>query len=105
MSGRGIDYVSDPYNVTFNAGETEVTLNISIIDDNILESNENFNATVNPVLLPIEVFVASNTGYATVIIVDDDGTYIYTRICILCIFYELACIWDFYIKLISVMRW
>jgi len=101
LSGRGIDYVSDPYNVTFNAGETEVTLIISIIDDNILESNENFNVTVNPVSLPIEVFVASNTGYATVIIVDDDGTYI----CILCNFYELACIWDYYIKLISVMRW
>ena len=71
--GRGIDYGSEPYNVIFHAGETDVTLNISIIDDDILENDENFNVTVNPILLPIDVIIASNTGYSTVTILDNDG--------------------------------
>ena len=69
--GGGVDYVSESYNVTFHAGETDVTLNISIIDDDILENDENFIVTVT--LIPINVVIASNTGYSTVTIMDNDG--------------------------------
>ena len=71
--GGGVDYVSEPYNVIFYAGETDITLNISIIDDDILENDESFNVTVNPTLLPIDVIIANNIGYSTVNIVDNDG--------------------------------
>ena len=68
-----IDYDSGPYNVTFIAGEISVTLNISINDDRILESDETFDVTINTALLPINVDVVNNVRDVTVTIVDDDG--------------------------------
>lgn len=73
VTGGNVDYGSGPYNVTFQAQETSVTLNISITNDNIVESDENFNVAVNPALLPIDVVIANNTGHTIVTIVDDDG--------------------------------
>ena len=59
--------------MTFHAGEISVTLNISINDDQTLESDENFIVTINTTLLPSNVSVVDNAGSATVTIVDDDG--------------------------------
>ena len=42
-----MDYDSGPYTVTFAAGETIVTFNIPITDDDILEGNENFTLIIN----------------------------------------------------------
>ena len=53
------------------AGATMVPFNISIFDDNILEGNEDFDITIIPSSLPIDVS-RGNPGTATVNIVDDD---------------------------------
>ena len=66
-----MDYDSGPYIVTFPAGVTTTTFNVSINDDNILEYNENFTLTINSCPLPDGV----SPGYpkeATVTIVDND---------------------------------
>ena len=65
------DYDSEPYNVTISAGTTVAAFNISINNDNILESNENFILTVDPSSLPEDVTLGS-LFQATVTIVDTD---------------------------------
>ena len=79
-AGGGEDYDSGPYSVKFNAGMTEVTLNVSIVDDDILERNETFrnetfNLTVNVSSLPNKVSVGDH-GQATVTIMDNDSKYV-----------------------------
>ena len=78
-TGEGEDYDSGPYRVKFNPGMTEVALDVSIVDDNVLEGNENFNLTVNISSLPSRVNVG-DPGQATVTIVDDDDGNVYTVI-------------------------
>ena len=72
LTGGDVDYSSGPYTVTFPAGVTRVSFNISITDDIVLEGDENFNLTIDPSSLPSRVSVI-NLGQATVTIVDDDG--------------------------------
>ena len=77
-----MDYTSGPYSVTFPAGVMSVPFNISIIDDNILEDNENFTLTINS-SLPTGIMVG-NPGQATVPIVDNDGKCCYSfSLCII----------------------
>ena len=57
--------------MTFPAGVTEVSLNISILDDNILEDVEQFVLIIGP-STPPRVFVGS-FDQATIIIEDNDG--------------------------------
>ena len=70
--GGGEDYHSGPYSVKFIVGMTEATLNVSIVDDLISESSENFTLTINASSLPNKVFV-SDYGESTLTIVDNDG--------------------------------
>ena len=65
------DYVSGPYYVTFLASQTIVVFNVSIIVDDLVEGNENFNLTINSSSLPSSVTVG-DPDEATVTIVDDD---------------------------------
>jgi len=67
-----VDYNSGPYPVTFLAGETSVTFDVPITDDNILEGNENFTLTIDQSSLPTNVNRGDH-GEATVTIVNDDG--------------------------------
>ena len=71
MAGHS-DYVAGPYTVKFNAEVTEVSFNVSIHDDNILEKTETFSLAINHSSLPNNVTVG-DPGQATVTIVDDDG--------------------------------
>lgn len=58
--------------MTFPAGMTEVSFNITIIDDTTLEYNETFFLTILQSSLPSDV--ATGLPFqATMIIVDDDG--------------------------------
>ena len=69
----GNDYGFGPYTVTFPAKEVRAVLNISIIDDKILEMNETFNLIVDESSLPnIEVLAFPPYDSASVIIVEDD---------------------------------
>ena len=65
-----VDYDSGSYNVTFLAGMTSESLNISITDDDILENNENFYLAIDESLSSI---TAGSTDRAIVNILDDDG--------------------------------
>ena len=66
------DYGAGPYNVTFLAGETAVTFDVTIISDGTLEGNENFNLFIDQASLPDRV-IRGILGLASVTIVDDDG--------------------------------
>ena len=65
-----MDYTSGPYTVTFPAGQTNVTLNIPINNDMILEIDEIFMLTIDETL-PDGV-TRGDPFEATVNIVDDD---------------------------------
>lgn len=71
ITGGGVDYVSGPYMVTFFAGVTSTSFNITINDDTISEGNESFTLTIDPTSLPdgVTLFNPSST---IVTIVDDD---------------------------------
>ena len=67
-----VDYISGSYSVTFLAGMTNVSLNISLIDDDVLEINENFYLSIDEDSLPTSI-TAGITDRTIVNIVDDDG--------------------------------
>jgi len=67
-----MDYDSGPYPVTFLAGVTNVTFDVPIHDDSILEGNENFILTIDLSTLPTDGVTVGDLGSATVTIVDDD---------------------------------
>lgn len=69
----GVDFSSGPYTVTFPARMTQVSLDVPLTDDNILEGDETFLLVFAS--LPNGV-TDSNPFYAEVTIVDDDGIYI-----------------------------
>ena len=71
LTGGGVDYDSGPFDITFPAGETLAIFNVSIIDDNIMEGNENFTLSINSSSLPNGVAIG-DPGHTTVIIIDDD---------------------------------
>ena len=68
----GVDYIAGPYPVNFPTGHTNATLNVTIIDDNISEGNENFNLTIESSSLPSKVNI-NDLAEAIVTIVDNEG--------------------------------
>ena len=68
----GSDYVTGPYNVVIPAGETNVKFTVTIMDDNILETDETINLAINSNMLPSKITQA-NPDRAVVTIVDNDG--------------------------------
>ena len=67
-----MDFIPGPYIVQFDVGVTTARFNVSINDDNILESNETFNLGINMSSLPSGI-VVGNPGQSTVTILDNDG--------------------------------
>ena len=68
--GDGDDYVSGPYNVTIPAGQTTVSFDVSIIDDNIYEQSEQFEVLIEQISTLGGVHIGSSY-VATVVIADD----------------------------------
>ena len=66
------DYESGPYNVTFFAGTTTTSFNVSINNDYVLENDETFHLTIRPPSAPDGVIVDSLVQ-TTVTIEDFDG--------------------------------
>ena len=66
------DYESGPYNVTFFAGTTAASFNVSIINDDVLENDETFHLTIRPPSAPDNVIVGEPVQ-ATVTVADFDG--------------------------------
>ena len=73
MIGRGVDYNSGPYSVMIITGETSASLNIAIIDDNILENQEQFTLSINKSSLTSNVMLGDHDETTVIIIMDDDG--------------------------------
>ena len=72
-----MDYDPGPYNVTFLANHTSAPLNVTIINDKILENNEMFDLIINSSSLrtPCSRVNIGVPFLATVTIVNDDGNY------------------------------
>ena len=71
--GSDVDYASGPYTITFGVQVTNVSLNISIINDEILEGDETFYLTIDPSSLHNYTNVGVGSLFqATVIIAEDD---------------------------------
>ena len=75
VTGGGVDYGSGPYTVTIPAGQTSVSFDVAIIDDNILETTEDFTLTIIQSSLPTGV-TRDNPFRATVTIQDNDREYL-----------------------------
>jgi len=71
-TGTDNDYGPGPYNITIPSGDVRVSFDISIADDTILETSEEFLLRIDPSSLPDGVTVGSESN-ATVIIVDNNG--------------------------------
>jgi len=72
ITGGGVDYVSGPYTVTFPVGQSSVSFDVLINNDNLLEDDEIFTLTIMQNTLPNRVSRGS-TSQATVTIVNNDG--------------------------------
>ena len=67
-----MDYNSGSYEILFAAGETSVSFNISIFEDETKDDNEMFVLTIINKMLPDRVS-AGNPNMSTVIIADTTG--------------------------------
>jgi len=67
-----VDYGPGPYDVRIPAGDTSVTFDVPIVDDDILENDEDFDLTIVRGSLPDGV-TRGNPGTSTVTIINDDG--------------------------------
>ena len=72
ITDGGVDYDSGPYTVTFPVGQSSVSFDVLINNDNILEDNEIFTLTIMQNALPNRV-TRGSTSQATVTIVNNDG--------------------------------
>ena len=68
----GDDYTSGPYDVVIPTGQVQVQFSVSIKDDNIAESNENFALIINSTSLSHKI-TAINPQRVIVTIVYNDG--------------------------------
>jgi len=71
-TGAENDYNPGPYNVMLSSGNVRISFNISIEDDTILETSEEFLLSIDPLSLPDGITVGSESN-TTVIIVDNNG--------------------------------
>ena len=68
----GGDYVFSSTDVVIPAGNTRMKLSVSIMNDNTVETDENFILMISSNLLPNKIS-ATTPERATITIVDDDG--------------------------------
>ena len=66
------DYISGPYEVLFVSGRTDNILNITIVDDNLLEPVESFNLTIDSLSGDATI---GNLDNVMISIIDNDGKY------------------------------
>ncbi len=67
-AAAGVDYVAKSGTVTFAAGETSKSIEVSLVDDDVVESDEAFSLTL---IDPANVFLGSSNA-ATITITDND---------------------------------
>ena len=62
-----------PFPVTFLAGSTTALFDVSIVNDNVLESDENFTLTVNSSSISDTRVTVGSPSDSTITIMDDEG--------------------------------
>ena len=77
-SPAGSDYMSTTVEVTFAAGSTRATVDVSIVDDTEIENSEMFTA----VLSSSQSNAVIVDGTATVTILDNDGEKLFSKFAI-----------------------
>ena len=93
--GGDVDYDSGPYSITFPAGVTNMSFDIFINDDEILEENETFFLHI--ITLPKGV----STGHLNqtmITVLDDDSKWMITNLyssCILCLSCHCVLIYNY----------
>ena len=70
ITGGGVDYDSGPYTVIFPAGVINVSFDVPIIDDNMVENNETFDLTI--VSSSSNKVTLGSSVHATLTIFDND---------------------------------
>lgn len=75
LIGGSVDYKSGPYTVIFSTGMTIALLNITIVNDNILERNESFDLFIATDSLPSKIADVT-IAQARVTIIDNDSKYL-----------------------------
>ena len=71
----GVDYDTGPYIVVFPAGITSATFNVTIINDNILERDEEFHLNITSPPTASKVILGQN-NQVRIDIINDDSKYI-----------------------------
>ena len=71
----GVDYDTGPYIVVFPAGITSATFNVTIINDNILERDEEFHLNITSPPTASKVMLGQN-NQIRIDIINDDSKYI-----------------------------
>ena len=69
------------YTATFFAGETTVSFDVQIIDDDLIENDEILQFMILPDLLPNNVGSGIPNNMATLIIIDDAGIGPFVYLC------------------------
>ena len=62
-----------PYTITFLAGSTTASFDVSIVNDNILESDENFTLIVSSSSISDTRVTVGSPSDSTITIMDDEG--------------------------------
>ena len=66
------EYISGPYDAIFLSGSTSYVLNITIVDDNLLEPVESFNLTIDSLSGDATI---GDLDQIVISIIDNDGMY------------------------------
>jgi len=74
FTGGGVDYSSGSYNVTIPAGQTSISFDVLINDDNLFEENKECLLTINQ-SSSLNGIIIGSPNVAVVNIFDNDGEF------------------------------
>ena len=67
ITGLGVDFNSNPFNITINAGTTMGRGNVPVVLDNIVEVMETFDMTVMLVTSSSQIMLGRDTSVGQII--------------------------------------
>ena len=79
----GTDYSSGPYIITIPAGVISIPFDVPINDDNLVESSESFNLSINVVSLPRNITIEQVEESKVMIVDNDSKEVVPVKLCIL----------------------
>ena len=78
-TGSGVDFNSNPFNITINAGATEGRGNVPVVLDNVVEASETFDMTLMLVTSSTQVTLSRSTSVGQII--DSTGKWMILLLC------------------------